>query len=168
MTRIVATWPDGETLTWTDGELSAGPVGKNPKQIAFEQLDGDVPETPEGPWIAVKDWPTNPYSFLGGVEAMTQLRLYPEPKVAIGGDLPPVEEGGVSVPPEVEVGGEPIGPPADLDGVIEACRATGDEIALKVYEEVRDGKFPDDPQRVRDEVIRRELEAEVPPSCSQR
>jgi hypothetical protein len=97
LTRIVATWPDGETLVWTDGELSAGPHGKNPKQIAFLQVAGD-------------EYPTNPYAFLRGVKTMTSVLRYPEAKIEVTeGELPDRGEGCIIMPPIDEL---QSGPPA--------------------------------------------------------
>jgi hypothetical protein len=84
-------------LTWTDGVLTAGPRGRNAKMIAFEQLDGDVRASCESPYVPIKDL-TNPYAFLGGVEAMTLVFRYPEPRVVTEGELPSLGPGGVMPP----------------------------------------------------------------------
>jgi hypothetical protein len=104
MTRIVATWPNGETLIWTDGVLTAGPYGRNTKQLAFEVLaegDDEVKASPEGPWVKMGDYPSNPYAFLGGLDAMAEVLFYPEATVVIEGELPLLGPGGV-MPPQIE------------------------------------------------------------------
>jgi hypothetical protein len=43
---------------------------------------------PEGPSVQARDYPTQSYSFLGGVEAMALELHYPEPNAVTEGELP--------------------------------------------------------------------------------
>ncbi len=68
MSAITATFHDGRTLSWRDGEIEGSRVLVNQLGPAAEQFP-DLPPMPEAGTVKTANWRTDPFAFL----ALTQL-----------------------------------------------------------------------------------------------